>query len=152
MRVDCLVQEYYDKVEDPGNFLNLLDAAMAKISFGQLFAGAIAVTFNKNTGELRYAGSGIPSAFLITNGYVNELKTRGLPLGSGVLSLTTQTATLMHGDTLLLYSDGWSESLPSPPATVLAKTNFNTYSLAETLAPEGPLIDDLTLITFQRRG
>lgn len=65
---------------DPGKFLNKLDEAMAKISFGQLFAGAIAMTFNHKTGEIHYAGSGIPFPLHMSNGTVNELKTRGLLL------------------------------------------------------------------------
>lgn len=150
LRVDCLVQEYHDELRDPGIFLNKLDAAMAKISFGQLFAGAFAMTFNRESGLIRYAGSGIPSPLHVNNGIINELKTRGLPLGSGVVSLTTAAATLEKGDTLVLYSDGWSESISTEPSEVLAKANLNRHDLAESLAPEGSLIDDLTLITLQR--
>ncbi len=151
LRVDCLVQEYHEELHDPGVFLNKLDAAMAKISFGQLFAGAIALTINKNTGLIRYAGSGIPFPLHVSNGFVNELKTRGLPLGSGVVSLTSATVTLAPGDTLVLYSDGWSESLSGEPADLLRKANLSRADLAESLSPEGSLIDDLTLITIQRR-
>lgn len=151
LRVDCLVQEYHDELHDPGTFLNKLDAAMAKISFGQLFAGAIALTVGRETGEVRYAGSGIPFPLLISGGKVSELKTRGLPLGSGVVSLTTASAQLQEGDTLVLYSDGWSESISGEPIDVLSKANLQRPDLAESLSPEGPLIDDLTLITLQRR-
>jgi len=151
LRVDCLVQEYYDELHDPGVFLNKLDAAMAKISFGQLFAGAIAITYNRVTGELRYAGSGIPYPLHVSNGEVLELKTRGLPLGSGVVSLVTATTTLAEGDTLVLYSDGWSESISGEPADVLRKADLTRSDLAESLSPESSLIDDLTLITLQRR-
>jgi len=150
LRVDCLVQEYHGELGNPGKFLNMLDEAMAKISFGQLFAGAIAMTFNRKTGEVQYAGSGIPFPLLMKNGVVNELKTRGLPLGSGVVSLDTSFMTLDVGDTLVLYSDGWSESINEEPAAVLARTKANIVDLAESLAPEDSLIDDLTLITLQR--
>ncbi|MDD3181748.1 MAG: fused response regulator/phosphatase [Alphaproteobacteria bacterium] len=152
LRVDCLVQEYHSELRDPGMFLNKLDEAMAKISFGQLFAGAVAITFNKVTGQVNYAGSGIPYPILINNGFVTELKTRGLPLGSGVVSLTTATTMLGEGDTLVLYSDGWSESISEEPAQILAKANLRSPNLAESLAPDGTIIDDLTLITLQRRS
>jgi len=151
LRVDCLVQEYHEELQDPGVFLNKLDAAMAKISFGQLFAGAIAMTFDRRTGEVRYAGSGIPFPLFVSDGEVSELKTRGLPLGSGVVSLTTATVTLKTGDTLVLYSDGWSESISGEPAEILSKANLHRSDLAESLSPEGALVDDLTLITLQRR-
>ncbi|MGE4352343.1 MAG: response regulator [Bdellovibrionales bacterium] len=152
LRVDCLVQEYHAELHDPGVFLNKLDEAMAKISFGQLFAGAIALTLNKTTGELRYAGSGIPFPLMVSGGEITELRTRGLPLGSGVVSLTTATTTLQAGDTLVLYSDGWSESITQEPAEVLKNANMKKHNLAESLVPEGTIIDDLTLITIQRRA
>jgi phosphoserine phosphatase RsbU/P len=151
LRVDCLVQEYHEELLDPGVFLNKLDAAMAKISFGQLFAGAVAITYNKKTGGLRYAGSGIPYPLLASGGKITELKTRGLPLGSGVVSLTTATTTLAPGDAIVLYSDGWSESIGDEPIDVLSKIGVEHRNLAEKLAPECSLIDDLTLITFRRR-
>jgi len=99
LRVDCLLQEYHEDLYDPGTFLNKLDAAMAKISFGQLFAGAAAITFNKKTGEIKHAGSGIPSPLLVSNGNVTELKTRGLPLGSDISELETKTTILGREDT-----------------------------------------------------
>jgi len=150
LRVDCLVQEYHNELSDPGLFLNKLDEAMAKISFGQLFAGAIAMTFNRVTGEVRYAGSGIPFPLYRVGTIVNELKTRGLPLGSGVVSLKTDSMILGHDETLVLYSDGWCESITEDPAAILANANIKSGYLAESLAPEGTLIDDLTLITLQR--
>jgi DNA-binding response OmpR family regulator len=151
LRVDCLVQEYYDEIRDPAVFINKLDAAMAKISFGQLFAGAVALTFNKETGEIRYAGSGIPHPFITSDSGPIELQTRGLPLGSGVISLTTQTTTLAPGNSLILFSDGWLETLTSEPIDVISKTKTDRPNLAEALAPEGSLVDDLTLITFRRK-
>lgn len=151
LRVDCLVQEYFDDIRDPGTFICKLDSAMAKISFGQLFAGAFAMVYDKETGEIRFAGSGIPSPLLSHNSHISELKTRGLPLGSGVVNLTTDKTTIQKGDTLVLFSDGWSESLPEEPAVVLAKTNLRHTNLAERLANDVSLIDDLTLITLHRR-
>jgi sigma-B regulation protein RsbU (phosphoserine phosphatase) len=151
LRVDCLVQEYHDQVHTPSTFLNKLDAAMAKISFGQLFAGAVAITINRRTGELRYAGTNIPSPLLLKNGEVTELPTRGLPLGSGVVTLTTATARLDPGAALVLYTDGWNESISVDPAKILAQADPRSLNLAQELAPQGNLLDDLTLITLQRR-
>jgi sigma-B regulation protein RsbU (phosphoserine phosphatase) len=151
LRVDCLVQEYHDQLHDPGLFLNKLDAAMAKISFGQLFAGAFAMTYERSTGFIRFAGTGIPSPLLLCDGSVRELKTRGLPLGSGMVALTTADALLAPNALLALFSDGWPESLLDDPAEVLLKADRNSHNLAESLVPEGAFLDDLTLITVQRR-
>jgi len=151
LRVDCLVQEYMEDLYDPGIFLGKLDAAMAKISYGQLFAGACALTFHKKTGQVLYAGSAIPYPFHITGQKVHVMKTRGLPLGSGAVQVETQSITMAKGDTLVLYSDGWSESIIRTPEDILLHADLGAPFLAETLAPKGDIIDDMTLITLQRR-
>ena len=151
LRVDCLVQEYHDQLHDPGLFLNKLDAAMAKIAFGQLFAGAFALTFNRQSGLICFAGSGIPSPLMLHGKNVIDLKTRGLPLGSGMVSLTTATLIMPSNSSLVLFSDGWSESFPDDPADVLQKAQSSGSALIEALMPESALLDDCTLITLQRR-
>jgi len=150
LRVDCLIQEYQSDLDDPGLFINKLDAAMAKISFGQLFAGAVAIAFNKKTGEVRYAGSGIPHPLLSLSGHIRELETRGLPLGSGVVALKTESVVMEQGDTLLLYSDGWADSITGDPATLFAGADLSAPDLAQKLVPQGAFIDDLTIVAFRR--
>jgi len=151
LRVDCLMQVYHDYLCDPGTFLNKLDEAMAKISFGQLFAGAAVVTFNRKSGEIRFAGTNIPSPLLKEFAAVTELKTRGLPLGSGMVQLTTAAGILPPRATLVLASDGWLDGNASESTKALLETDPRGTNMAEALAPEGPLSDDLTLIALQRR-
>lgn len=151
LRVDCLLQEYQNEVYDPGTFLNKLDTAMAKISFGQLFAGAVAMTINKETGVIKYAGSGIPSPYLVAGESVVELKTRGMPLGSGIVGLSTSGATMAPGSSLVLYSDGWSDSLGKEPDQAIRECTTRGEGMAHALLADVPLMDDLTLITLQRR-
>ncbi len=151
LRVDCLLQEYHDRLDDPAVFIGRLDAAMAKISFGQLFAGAFAATIDRRSGLIRYAGSGIPSPLILHNGEATDLRLPGLPLGSGMVRAETATAFLPMGATLVAFSDGWLESLKDTPTATLLRTDAFGTNLAEALAPEGPLLDDLTLITLQRR-
>jgi len=150
LRVDCLVQEYHDHLADPGMFLRKLDAAMAKISFGQLFAGAVALNYNRSGGVVRFAGTNIPAPLLRRDGAVIELKTRGLPLGSGMVEAATGTVMLMPADELVLFSDGWLEAIANEPAEALRRCPATGVELAAALTPEAPLIDDLTLIVLQR--
>lgn len=150
LRVDCLVQEYHDYLYDPGTFLTKLDTAMAKISFGQLFAGAVALTYHRTSGIVRYAGSNIPSPLLKSNGSVAEFKTKGLPLGSGIVRAATSTAILQPGATLVLSSDGWLDGDSSKTSKTLAGTDSFSPDLAKAMATEGPFSDDLTLIVLHR--
>lgn len=151
LRVDCLVQEYHDHLYDPASFLTRLDAAMAKISFGQLFAGAVVITYHRSSGIIRYAGSNIPSPLLKSRAGVSELKTRGLPLGSGMVQPKTSSASLPIGASLVLSSDGWLDGNAAETMKVLENAKSNGTPLAVQLAPQEPLPDDLTLIALQRR-
>lgn len=151
LRVDCLVQEYFSELSDPGRFLQHLDRAMAKISFGQLFAGAFALVFDQRTGQIHYAGSGIPAPLIGRGGDFVELAVTGLPAGSGMLQTTTTTLTLAPQDTLVLFTDGWSELSTEPPAQMLRGKNLIGRDAAQKLIPTAPAHDDITLITMRRR-
>ncbi len=152
LRMDCLSQVYHDHMQDPAAFLNKLDAAMANISFGQLFAGALAVTINRRTGEAKYAGSGIPSPLLMHGDKARELKTSGLPLGSGFVNLQTSFFTMNEEDVLVAFSDGWSDSIDGDPVKTLLEAKCQSANLAEALLPDGAFTDDLTLVTLRRKG
>ncbi len=151
LRVDCLVQENHDYLRDPGVFLEKLDGAMAKISFGQLFAGAVALVYNRRDGSVRYAGSNIPSPLIRDGEGVAELKTRGLPLGSGMVHAAALTAVLPPGGALALASDGWLDGDAVETVAALRKACSRGPCLAENLVTAEPPPDDLTLIVLQRR-
>ena len=151
LRVDCLIQQHHDHLHDPGTFINLLDAAMAKISFGQLFAGIFAMTIHHRTGIIRYAGSGIPSPLLLHEGAITTLKTPGMPVGSGMLAAKTATATMASGDLLTLFTDGWLEALPTDPATALLQAEPQNANPTGWPIQDDGLLDDLTLITLRRK-
>jgi sigma-B regulation protein RsbU (phosphoserine phosphatase) len=150
LRVDCLLQEYFAEVCEPARFLSHLDQAMAKIAFGQLFAGAFVMTYDRHSGQIDYAGSGMPKPLLCHDGQVIELDCGGLPLGSGMIQSKSKTITLASNDTLLLFSDGWPDGLAAPPAHYLDKLDLAKPNLAAGLAARSTPHDDLTLITLRR--
>ncbi|MDD3288017.1 MAG: response regulator [Alphaproteobacteria bacterium] len=151
LRVDCLVQVNQGLLNDPAAFLNKLDADMAKISFGQLFAGAIVLSFNKKTGRLVFAGSGNPSPLLYHYNSLKPLRTEGMLLGSGLLKLKNQEIILDPMDTLVLFSDGWSDGSDIDEVKTIDTLNKPGVALAAALAPEDyQITDDLTLLTIQR--
>jgi serine phosphatase RsbU (regulator of sigma subunit) len=150
LRVDCLVQVFQEFLVDPAQFLNRLDAAMAKISFGQLFAGALVVNYNKRTGDIVYAGSGNPSPVLCHDGAATMLKTSGMLLGSGLINLENQVARMEVGDTLLAFSDGWHDNEHVDVEAILRALDVKSASLADVLANATQPMDDLTLVTLQR--
>lgn len=151
LRVDCLVQVHQDLLVDPALFLNQLDAALSKISFGQLFAGAVVAVLNHKTGRLVFAGSGNPSPLLYHDGITTPLKTGGMFLGSGLINLTNQETVLQPNDTLIFFSDGWSDGTDLENRDIVGAINTPGVPLASALVPEEfQVTDDLTLLTIQR--
>lgn len=150
LRVDCLLQEYIAEVTNPAQLISHLDQAMAKIAFGQLFAGAFVMTYDRVTGQIDYAGSGIPGPLLCRDRQIIELSCGGLPLGSGMVQATTTIINLQQNDTLLLFSDGWTDGLVAPPQDYLSQLDLSQSNLAVPLANRSQPHDDLTLITLRR--
>ncbi len=72
-----------------------------------LFFGSV-----DRAGNLEYVNAGHPSPLLVRRGAVRELFTEGaLPLGLiPAVQYSTARATLEHGDTLVLFSDGITEA------------------------------------------
>ena len=106
---------------------------------------------------LKYVDCGHGFLFLRrSNGRVEELLPRGLPLGiSPKENYQEGRCTLEKGDALVLYSDGLIDALPVPPLdnAALARLLDGAASAGEMVArlramvpPEIPRPDDLTVL------
>lgn len=149
LRVDCLIQENHILLSDPAAFIMRLDQAMAKISFGQLFAGLFAGIFQKDTGLFRYAGSGLPPPLLRRGTELIPLKIPGLPAGSGLLTLETAEAQLNPDDVLAMATDGWRETMGEDQIRRLFLRGHPPWKNALPAADD-QIADDITLVFLQR--
>jgi anti-sigma regulatory factor (Ser/Thr protein kinase) len=107
----------------PGETLKRLDRLLQTIS-GRGMATAAYGVVDPTTGALRYASAGHPPPILVRRGYDAELLTpiSAPPLGSLPFAAYHEVeATLLPGDTLLLYTDGLIERRREPLTTGLER-------------------------------
>jgi serine phosphatase RsbU (regulator of sigma subunit) len=130
-------------------------------------AGAFVTLFHAQvdtvTGEVRYIDAGHGYVLVRrSNGTVEELTPRGLPLGVDATESTQAegTVTLDPGDTLMIYSDGLTAARPDLFALREQVAAFAApgsdaaavvRSLTEAVAQVRPLPDDVTLVVVRRQ-
>jgi len=93
---------------NPGALLTGMNQALGKLALDEVFATAIYVVVEGNTGVVRYANAGHPPPLLrAADGNVVAFEPEGLPLGVSRDGTYGNLQTrLSPGDTLLLYTDG----------------------------------------------
>jgi serine phosphatase RsbU (regulator of sigma subunit) len=130
-------------------------------------AGAFVTLFHGQvdtaTGEMRYIDAGHGYVLVRrSNGTVEELKPRGLPLGVDAAGAPQSegTVTLGPGDTLIIYSDGLTAARPD---LFTLREHVATFAapgsdaaavvrgLTEAVAQVRPLPDDVTLVVVRRQ-
>lgn len=119
---------------------------------------------------IRFASAGHPAILLLRqNGQWEELAGNGMPIGVlANCSYEGSSATLLPGDTLLLYTDGIAEamdpegqmfdipgiqqSLCHLPASASQTIVLNLLSAVDTFAAHAPPSDDRTAIAIVRQN
>jgi phosphoserine phosphatase RsbU/P len=67
---------------------------------------------NRGSGELTYVNAGHNAPIIFAQGAVKLLEPTGMPLGLfSDAKYETKTATLFSGDSLLLFTDGLTDSI-----------------------------------------
>lgn len=96
--------------KDISEILNRSTLAIKKMNFTNIFMALGLVRFRNNTLEL--TGAGLPPAYIYrsSNGEVEEIPLKGLPLGSSLdFNYKKLSVTLNKGDVVALMSDGFPE-------------------------------------------
>lgn len=115
-----------------------------------------------NTGDVRYVDAGHGYVLLRReNGFVEELKPWGLPLGvDSNERYQSGLVRMQPGDTLVVYSDGLTEARPDLFSHREAVAAFVAHSiepdaivknLRKEVAHIKPLPDDLTIVVLRRQ-
>jgi serine phosphatase RsbU (regulator of sigma subunit) len=77
-----------------------------------VFATAVFLLLDRNSGELTYVNAGHNAPIIFGRGLTNLLQATGLPLGLfNDADYETRTARLDPGDSLLLFTDGLTDSI-----------------------------------------
>jgi len=115
------------------------------------YATCFLARFDPHAGKMTYVNAGHPPALLIRAGGTADRLGVGGP-GVGLFEagdFETGTATFGAGDTLLIYSDGVSESWPTHEAAEEALVDMaRSYSAI----PVAPLCEEILATVDRRRG
>jgi predicted ester cyclase len=132
-----------------------------------MFVTCFYAILEPNSGRLSYANAGHDLPYLHRNGYAEELRARGMPLGLMPGMRYEEKETILHsGEAALLYSDGLVEA-HDPEGDMFGFPRLRTLiaERAEEQRPLGEVLleelysfvgegweqeDDITLLTLRR--
>lgn len=122
------------------------------------FATAVFLLLNRDSGELTYSNAGHNAPIIFGNGEIRSLEATGVPLGLFPdAAYETRTAPLNPGDSLVLFTDGLTDSIASDApelrvhATLQAGMDLKKTMLKLTSLIEPKLNhDDVTIVLVAR--
>jgi serine phosphatase RsbU (regulator of sigma subunit) len=120
------------------------------------FATAVFVVLSRDSGELTYVNAGHNAPTVFCAGAATSLEATGVPMGllSGA-EYEAGTAIVPSGGTLLLFTDGLTDSIPGndPESRLRAAISANpakTMSNLSSLINPGFKEDDVTILLVKR--
>jgi serine phosphatase RsbU (regulator of sigma subunit) len=154
--IQALVRSLANVDADPLLLARQINKHLIRYTPSDRFATAVFVVLRRDSGELTYVNAGHNAPILNCAGSATSLDATGMPMG--LLSCTEYeagAAILSPGGTLLLFTDGLTDSIPgNDPASRLrgaisdnpAKTMSNLKSLIDPRFKE----DDVTILLVKR--
>jgi serine phosphatase RsbU (regulator of sigma subunit)/anti-sigma regulatory factor (Ser/Thr protein kinase) len=163
-----LIRAEAPRLVSPSKVLKRINDVLTPDMPPKMFVTCLYAVLEPATGRIQFANAGHNLPFVRTNEGVVELRATGMPLGllTG-MSYEEKDATINHGESMLLHSDGLaeahnpdSEMFGFPRVGKIMGDQSAEARLIEDLLDEldrftGPgwlQEDDITLVTFQRTG
>jgi serine phosphatase RsbU (regulator of sigma subunit)/predicted ester cyclase len=150
----------------PGEVLERVNEALVARIPANMFVTCFYAILDPGSGSLTYANAGHDLPYLHRNGYAEELRARGMPLGlMPGMSYEEKETILQSGEAALLYSDGLVEAhdpqggmFGFPKLRALVAEHGEKRSLGNLLLEElysfvgegWEQEDDITLLTLRR--
>lgn len=133
----------------PGQVLADLNDKLRRLGLGNRFVAMGFAVWNGDEKSLTIANSGLPYPYLVSGGRVERIEVGGVPLGllSDQEYLET-TRVLRPGDTLVMASDGFDESL-DPGGEEFGRDRLETL-LAKVADRSAQEIADALLVAVRR--
>lgn len=163
-----LVRAHTTADATPESIVANVNYAVCRASSLGPFASLFLAKLDTRTGVLKYCSAGHPPAFLLrANGVMEMLTDGGLLLGAlGEAKYVAGSCKLSTGDTLLIYSDGITESLNSLAQEFgyerlerylrschrgsADSILFSVLGAVQDFAATRPLVDDMSLAVVRR--
>jgi serine phosphatase RsbU (regulator of sigma subunit) len=156
--IQALVRSISSAGAEPLALATQINQHLCRHSPTDFFATAIFLLLNRDSGELTYVNAGHNAPVIFGNGVTRMLQATGLPLGLfDNAEYEMKTASLDLGDSLLLLTDGLTDSIrgDDPEARVrtilqggmeIKKTMLNLRSLVDPRLN----CDDVTIVLVTR--
>jgi hypothetical protein len=154
--IQALVRSIANVEADPLALARQINRHLSRYTPSDRFATAVFVMLSRDSGELTYVNAGHNAPILCCSEATTALEATGIPLG--LLSdakYEAGTAVIRPGGTLLLFTDGLTDSIPgndpeSRLREVLADRSKGTMSTLTSLVDQKFNEDDITMLLVKR--
>jgi phosphoserine phosphatase RsbU/P len=154
--IQALVRSIASVESTPLALAKQINKHLSRYTPADRFATAVFLVLSRDSGELTYVNAGHNAPIVFSSGSTTFLEATGLPLGLFVdASYETRTAVLTPGSTLLVFSDGLTDSIQAERPENRLRDAF-AESAARTMANLKSLIDpkfnedDVTILLVKR--
>jgi serine phosphatase RsbU (regulator of sigma subunit) len=154
--IQALVRSIASVEAEPLALARQINQHLSRYTPTESFATAVFLLLHRDSGELTYANAGHNPPIIFAHGAMKLLEPTGMPLGLfNDSKYEAKTATLCSGDSLLLFTDGLTDSIAGadPEArlrTALADSAGKTMSNLESLVDAKFRQDDITILLVKR--
>ena len=156
--IQALVRSIAGAGADPLALTLQMNRHLCRYSPIDRFATAVFVMLDRESGELTYVNAGHNAPILFGSGSHSSLEATGIPLGLFPdATYTTGTAHLPRGSALLLFTDGFTDSISGKDPegrlrAALADVTENTMQILTALVDPDFNEDDVTLLLVKRNA
>lgn len=154
--IQALVRSIASVESTPLALANRINKHLSRYTPIDRFATAVFIVLSRDSGELTYVNAGHNAPILFSSGSATFLEATGPPLGLfGDAVFEVRTATLSRGATVLIFTDGLTDSVQSERPENLLRDAF-AESAERTMANLKSLVnpkfnqDDITILLVKR--
>ena len=154
--IQALVRSLAVTEPDVVTLASRMNGHLSRYTPSDRFATAVFLLLNRDSGEITYVNAGHNPPLICGSGPTDFLEATGLPLGLFANAIyEKRVATLAPGDTLLIYTDGLTDSVSGDSPQGLLRTAVTTdphKSLSNLKALIDPELneDDITVLLAKR--
>lgn len=156
--IQALVRSISLVATDPLIFAVRINNHLNRYTPGDRFATALFIVISRDSGEITYVNAGHNAPILSSSSSTGLLKATGIPLGLfEAAKFNVDTAFLTTGGSLLIFTDGFTDSIPGTEPEerlrgVLAEGSRGTMDSLKSLIDRKFNEDDVTILLIKRTG
>ena len=154
--IQALVRSIASVESTPLSLAKQINKHLSRYTPSDRFATAVFIVLSRDSGQLTYVNAGHNAPIVFSSGSTTSLEATGPPLGLFVdAQYKTRTAVLSRGSTLLIFTDGLTDSIRGEHPENRLRDAF-AESAGRTMANLKALVDpkfnedDITILLVKR--